>query len=44
MSADTKTPMIDVAKLPVEQGVSKLVSYAVMLPASDIFSRRTGRR
>ena len=38
MSTTTaKTPMIDVTKLSVEQAVSKLVSYAIMLPASDIF-------
>ena len=37
MSQTAKMPMIDVSKLPVEQAVSKLVSYAVMLPASDIF-------
>ena len=37
MSATPKTPMIDVSKLPVEQAVSKLVAYSVMLPASDIF-------
>src|SRR6202034_601471 len=42
MSAETKTPIIDVAKLPVEQGVSKLVSYALMLPASDIFFSEDG--
>src|SRR5271170_1687980 len=42
MSADTKTPIIDVTKLPVEQGVSKLISYAVMLPASDIFFSEDG--
>jgi general secretion pathway protein E len=37
MSTATKTPLLDVAKLPVEQAVSKLISYALMLPASDIF-------
>jgi len=37
MSTATKTPLVDVAKLPVEQAVSKLISYALMLPASDIF-------
>lgn len=42
MSTDAKTPMIDVAKLPIEQGVSKLVSYALMLPASDIFFSEDG--
>ncbi len=29
--------MIDVQKLPVEQAVAKLLAYAIMLPASDIF-------
>ena len=42
MSADTKTPLVDVAKLSVEQGVAKLVSYALMLPASDIFFSEDG--
>src|SRR6202167_5550710 len=42
MSADTKTPLIDVSKLPVEQGVAKLVCYALMLPASDIFFSEDG--
>jgi general secretion pathway protein E len=37
MSATGKTPQLDVAKLPVEQAVSKLVEYALMLPASDLF-------
>ncbi len=32
-----KTPMIDVSKLPVDQAIGKLIGYAVMLPASDIF-------
>jgi type II secretory ATPase GspE/PulE/Tfp pilus assembly ATPase PilB-like protein len=35
--AAQKTPMIDVSKLPVDQAISKLIGYAVMLPASDIF-------
>jgi general secretion pathway protein E len=30
-------PLMDVSKLPVEQAVTKLVGYAVTLPASDIF-------
>jgi type II secretory ATPase GspE/PulE/Tfp pilus assembly ATPase PilB-like protein len=37
MSATAKSPSIDVSKLSVEQAVSKLVSYSIMLPASDIF-------
>jgi general secretion pathway protein E len=37
MNTAPKTPMVEVSKLPVEQAVSKLVSYAIMLPASDIF-------
>jgi general secretion pathway protein E len=37
MNTALKTPMVEVAKLPVEQAVSKLISYAIMLPASDIF-------
>ena len=28
---------MDVSKLPVEQAVSRLIAYSVMLPASDIF-------
>jgi type II secretory ATPase GspE/PulE/Tfp pilus assembly ATPase PilB-like protein len=41
MSAETKAEakpaLMDVNKLPVEQAVSKLIAYSVMLPASDIF-------
>ena len=37
MSVETKPPLMDVSKLPVDQAVSRLVSYAVMLPASDVF-------
>ena len=29
--------LMDVSKLPVEQAVSRLIAYSVMLPASDIF-------
>jgi general secretion pathway protein E len=32
-----QTPMIDVSRLPVESAVTKLIAYAVMLPASDLF-------
>ncbi|HUB25117.1 MAG TPA: GspE/PulE family protein, partial [Tepidisphaeraceae bacterium] len=34
---DQATPLIDVARLPVEQGVARLISHAVSLPASDLF-------
>ncbi len=37
MNTALKTPMVEVSKLPVEQAVSKLISYAIMLPASDVF-------
>jgi type II secretory ATPase GspE/PulE/Tfp pilus assembly ATPase PilB-like protein len=37
MTTAIKTPMLDVSKLPVEQAVSKLLGYAIMLPASDVF-------
>jgi type II secretory ATPase GspE/PulE/Tfp pilus assembly ATPase PilB-like protein len=37
MSVTMKTPQIEVGRLPVEQAVAKLVDYALMLPASDIF-------
>jgi general secretion pathway protein E len=37
MNTASKTPMVEVSKLPVEQAVSKLISYAIMLPASDVF-------
>jgi general secretion pathway protein E len=37
MTLASKTPMIDVSKLPVDQAIAKLIGYAVMLPASDIF-------
>jgi type II secretory ATPase GspE/PulE/Tfp pilus assembly ATPase PilB-like protein len=37
MSESQKSPFLDVSKMPVEQGVNKLISYAVNLPASDIF-------
>ena len=37
MSDGIKTPLVDVTKLPVEEGVSKLISYSLMLPASDVF-------
>src|ERR1700744_2157283 len=37
VSTEPKTPGIDVAKLPTEQGVAKLISYSLVLPASDVF-------
>jgi type II secretory ATPase GspE/PulE/Tfp pilus assembly ATPase PilB-like protein len=37
MSDLAKTTIIDIARLPVEAAVNKLIGYAVMLPASDIF-------
>ncbi len=37
MISAPKTPMIDIHRLAVEQAVNKLIGYAVMLPASDIF-------
>jgi len=37
MSTAAKTPLMDVSKLPVDQAVTRLVAYAVMMPASDIF-------
>jgi len=37
MSTAAKTPLLDVSKLSVDQGVAKIISYAVLLPASDIF-------
>lgn len=37
MSPTAKTPLLDLSKLPVEQGVAKIISYSVLLPASDIF-------
>jgi type II secretory ATPase GspE/PulE/Tfp pilus assembly ATPase PilB-like protein len=30
-------PLVDVSKLPVDEAVEKLLDYALMLPASDIF-------
>ncbi|HSZ54694.1 MAG TPA: GspE/PulE family protein [Tepidisphaeraceae bacterium] len=36
-SAESKPALMDVSKLPVEQAVSRLIAYSVMLPASDIF-------
>jgi type II secretory ATPase GspE/PulE/Tfp pilus assembly ATPase PilB-like protein len=38
MSTPAKSPpLLDLSKLPIEQGVAKIISYAVLLPASDIF-------
>jgi type II secretory ATPase GspE/PulE/Tfp pilus assembly ATPase PilB-like protein len=37
MSIPAKPPLLDISKLTVEQGVAKIISYAVLLPASDIF-------
>ena len=32
-----RMPLVDVSKLPVDEAVEKLLDYALMLPASDIF-------
>jgi type II secretory ATPase GspE/PulE/Tfp pilus assembly ATPase PilB-like protein len=37
MATAAKAPMVDVHRLPVEQAVAKLIEYAILMPASDIF-------
>jgi general secretion pathway protein E len=37
MTAVATAPMVDVHRMPVEQAVSKLIDYAILMPASDIF-------
>ena len=35
--SESKSPLIDVSRLPVEPGVHKLIAHAASLPASDVF-------
>lgn len=37
MTATIRTPSMDVTRLPPEAAVGRLIGYAVMLPASDVF-------